>query len=209
MAKDSAGMSILCLVDANAPGIGIVPQTNLADMPLFLLTFTTAPVASVLAKGEEAEAAWARGIDEVLVATAALAAGGAGRILDLTLAYARERKQFGQAIGGFQSIAHYLADAAVQVAGARTVTYRAAAEADRGVDDRYFALMAKAKACAVYCDVSALAIQIFGGMGFTMEADPQLFYRRAKHLALMNGAPDWLEDGVAELLFDETKRIYS
>lgn len=195
---------VICVVDPSARGIEFVAQPNLADEPLMRLRFTGTPVEALLGADEDVTSAWESAFQECLVAMAALAAGGAERILEITTKYACEREQFGKPIGAFQAIAHYLADAAVQVEGARTLVYRAASAADDGDPFRHFALMAKLKACATFRSVSATAIQVHGGLGFTLEADPQLYYRRAKHQQLMYGDPAWLECRIADGLFAGT-----
>ena len=67
--------------------------------------------------------------------------------------------------------------------------------------------MAKMKACQVYRDVSALSIQIHGGIGFTLEADPQLYFRRAKHLQLMYGDPLDLQERAGDALIAGTHKV--
>ena len=136
-----------------------------------------------------------------LLSLASYAIGAAERVHEISVEYAKYRRAFGRAIGGFQSIAHYLAEMAVAIEGARTLVYEAAWCKDENRGYQHLAAMAKLQACDVFCRAAAVAIQVHGGLGYTTEADPQLFYRRAKQLELMHGGADWLEKKIAEHLF--------
>lgn len=206
-AHDHAGNPALCLVECGAAGIAISDQPNMADLAMADLRFTDTPVLAVAAQGGAALAAWDRAQTAMKIAIAAQAIGGAEKALTMARDYAATRQQFGQPIGAFQSIAHYLADAAVNVEGARMLVYRAASAADDGDPAGTWADMAKMKACQVYRDVSALSIQIHGGIGFTLEADPQLYFRRAKHLQLMYGDPLDLQERAGYALIAGTHKV--
>ncbi|MCP5395248.1 MAG: acyl-CoA/acyl-ACP dehydrogenase [Sphingomonadaceae bacterium] len=206
-AIDEHGQRLTCLLPCNAAGVTISEQPNLADLSLATVTFANAPVEQVIARGEAADIAWATAQDRMKIAIAAQAVGGAEHILEIARDYARTREQFGQPIGSFQAIAHMLADALVNLEGARILTFRAAAAMDEGEDCSTWARMAKMKAAQTFRDISAMAIQIHGGIGFTLEADPQLFYRRAKHLQLAYGEPLDLQEQVGAALFDGKHRV--
>lgn len=207
LASDTAGQNAWCLVARDAAGIERVDLPNMADLSMANVTFVQTPVLATIARGDAATAAWEQAQTAMKIAIAAQAVGGAEKALEITRDYACTRQQFGQPIGAFQSIAHYLADAAVNVEGARMLVYRAAAAADHGEPAETWADLAKMKACQVYRDVSALAIQIHGGIGFTLEADPQLYYRRAKHLQLMYGDPLDLQERAGEALISGTHKV--
>ncbi|WP_170304589.1 acyl-CoA dehydrogenase family protein [Croceicoccus estronivorus] len=206
-ASDPTGVLLLCIVERDARGISFTELPNMADLSMASVTFDNTPVMITAASGQEAIGAWEAGLTAMKIAIAAQAVGGAQRILEMTRDYACTRHQFGQPIGSFQSIAHYLADAAVNVEGARMLTYRAAAAADDGDPAATWADLAKMKATQVYRDVSALGIQVHGGIGFTLEADPQLFYRRAKHLQLMYGEPLDLQERAGAALIAGTHKV--
>ena len=207
LASDTAGQNAWCLVERNAAGIARTGLPNMADLSMADVTFTRTPVLATIARGDAATAAWEQALMAMKVAIAAQAVGGAEKALEITRDYANTRQQFGQPIGAFQSIAHYLADAAVNVEGARLLVFRAAAAADDGDPATTWADLAKMKACQVYRDVSALAIQIHGGIGFTLEADPQLYYRRAKHLQLMYGDPLDLQERAGDALISGSHKV--
>lgn len=206
---DIADQAVLAVVRPSAPGIEVVTMPNLADASLATLHFHNVRVDAVLGLDGGVDAGFEAMFDEVLVAIAALSVGGAERILEMAIAYSCQREQFGRPIGSFQAIAHYLADAAVAVEGARALVYRAVSAADEGAAFQNFANMAKLQAGKVFRDVSATAIQIYGGIGFTSEADPQLFYRRAKHLQLMYGDPALLERRIGDAVLSPAHSVYA
>lgn len=207
--RDERDELVIALVEPSAPGVAMMPQSNLAGTPLSRLCFAGTPVKAVLASAAGVESGWTRMIEEGLIALAAYAAGGAQRALEMSAEYACEREQFGKKIAEFQSISHYLADAATEVDSAWLLVYRAAFEADEGLPCGYWAAVAKLHAAKVFRDVSALAIQIHGGLGFTLEGDPQLFFRRSKHLQLILGEPAMLERRIESYLFDRGVSLYA
>ena len=124
-----------------------------------------------------------RAADGVLRATALVAAEqvGVGRgAVDLAVAYARQREQFGQAIGRFQGVAHQLADAFVGLELAWSLVLYACWAVDDGHPEATAAVhRAKAKAGEAAVFACERAMQVHGGIGITWEADPHLFLRRA------------------------------
>src|SRR5690606_20784333 len=142
--------------------------------------------AQVLAGGADISLPWRDTMFAALVPLAARAVGAARHIHDISVAYARERQAFGRPIGGFQAIAHDLAEAAVAIEGCRTLVHQAAWLHDRGRPFQAIAAMAKLQACSMFRRVSALGVQVHGGIGYTVEADPQLFYRRAKQWQILD-----------------------
>ncbi|MBM7422958.1 acyl-CoA dehydrogenase family protein [Spongiibacter marinus] len=181
-------------------------QHNHAKDALYRCDFDQLFVAEQhrLGAGEQDACCWSQWQyvnDVALLPLAAYAVGAAERIHEISNEYANYRKAFGRPIGGFQSIAHYLADIVVAIDGARTLVHQAAWMKDRGRPFSKLAMMAKLQACETFRRAAALAIQIHGGIGYTLEADPQLFFRRAKQLQLLNGEPAELERRIAEQLF--------
>ena len=139
---------------------------------------------------------------DAVVLLAAQAIGGAERALEMTVEYAKERTQFDKPLGAFQAISHYLADASTKVDGGRTLVYEAAWTRSRGGSITKLAPMAKLFACQTYRDVTAMGEQVFGGVGFTIEYDIQLFFRRAKQLQLSWWDTRHLEERVAQTVLD-------
>jgi alkylation response protein AidB-like acyl-CoA dehydrogenase len=142
-------------------------------------------------------------IDRAKVALCADACGGAQRVLELSIAYARSREQFGRPIGSQQAIQHRCADMLVRVEGARSATWRAAWCFDE--DDSLShsaACMAKAYASDAYLRVAGDGIQIHGGLGFTWEQDLHLFFKRAALSSVLFGDSAENRELVARALLD-------
>jgi alkylation response protein AidB-like acyl-CoA dehydrogenase len=133
---------------------------------------------------------------------AAQAAGGARAALELARDYANTREQFDKPLAAFQAISHYLADAVTTVDGAQTLAWEAAWARDEGRSIESLAPMAKSFACQTYRKVTATAVQIFGGNGFTVEFDIQLYFRRAKSLQLNNWDERYLNELIAAAVLD-------
>ena len=128
--------------------------------------------------------------------------GGAQRAMDITVEYAKVREQFGKPLGAFQALSHYLADGQTHVDGGNTLVYEAAWADSCGLPIDRLAPMAKLFACQTYRDVTAMCVQVHGGMGFTVEYDIQLFFRRAKQLQLTWWDSRHLEELVAAAVLD-------
>jgi alkylation response protein AidB-like acyl-CoA dehydrogenase len=137
-----------------------------------------------------------------IILLAAQAMGGAEKALEITVEYAKERVQFDKPLGAFQAIAHYLSDAATTVDGGKTLAYEAAWARSKGKPIARLAPMAKLFACQTYRDVTAMCEQVWGGVGFTIEYDIQLFFRRAKQLQLTWWDTRYLEELVASDVLD-------
>lgn len=106
--------------------------------------------------------------------------GGAEAVLTMTTDYARQRVQFGRAIGSFQAVKHPLVDMMVGVEQARSLVYGAAAALDAGLPDAEpMSRMAKAAASDVYAAAVRKGVQLHGGFGYTWECDVHLWFRRA------------------------------
>jgi len=147
----------------------------------------------------------AAGLDRVVelaaIALAAEQVGGAQACLDLSVDYAKVRKQFGRAIGSFQAIKHMCADMLVQVESARSAAYYAAWAASAGSEDlSEAAAIAKAFCSDAYYRCAADTIQIHGGIGFTWEHDAHLYFKRARADQALLGPPRAYRERVAETL---------
>ncbi len=119
-------------------------------------------------------------LDAARVLVAADAFGGARRCLDMSTAYAKEREQFGRAIGSFQAVKHQLANLAVSVEPARGLYWYAAHAYDRGLEDRAkMASLAKAHLADVFMQAARVMIEVHGGLGYTWEHDAHIWFRRA------------------------------
>jgi alkylation response protein AidB-like acyl-CoA dehydrogenase len=140
------------------------------------------------------------------VATAALCAemtGGMQRALELTVAYAKTRKQFGKPIGIFQAVQHLCADMYLETESSRSATYYAAWALEENTPDAAVSVsVAKMYASDAARNVGNRGIQVHGGMGFTWENDIHLYYRRAKASETMLGDATFHRERIARLVID-------
>ena len=167
------------------------------------LRFTGVRVAGSERLGEEGAGAapLRRALDLGAIALAAESVGGAQRCLDLSVAYAKEREQFGRPIGSFQAIKHKCADMMVKVETARSAAYYAAcAAAEDAPNLSVAASLAKSYCSEAYYHCAAETIQIFGGVGFTWEYDPHLYFKRARASESLLGTPAWHRERVARAI---------
>jgi alkylation response protein AidB-like acyl-CoA dehydrogenase len=168
-----------------------------------VLTFSGTPGRLVGQPGAAAEIV-AQAVRGGVIALAAEQVGGAQRCLDMAVAYAKVRHQFGRAIGSFQAIKHMCADMLLEVESARSAAYHAAwSAADGAADLPLVASLAKAYCSEAYFHVAASNIQVHGGIGFTWEHDAHLYYRRAKSAEVMLGTPASHREVVADLLLKD------
>jgi alkylation response protein AidB-like acyl-CoA dehydrogenase len=194
----------LFLVDPRARGVALVQQHTLGSECQYEVRLDAVRVAESDRIGEPGSGwrAWHETMLDGIILLAAQAIGGADRALEMAVDYARERKQFDKPIGAFQAIAHYLSDRATEVEGGRTLCYEAAWARANGKPVDRLAPMAKLFCCRVYRDTTATAEQVFGGVGFTLEYDIQLYFRRAKQLQLSWWDDRYLEEQVASAVLD-------
>ncbi|HXQ64636.1 MAG TPA: acyl-CoA dehydrogenase family protein [Steroidobacteraceae bacterium] len=194
----------LFLVEADAPGVAFEQQKSMASDTQYRVMFDDVPAAATQRVGAEHSGwkTWQDAMYDGIILLAAFAAGGAERALEMTVQYSKDREQFGKPIGAFQSLAHYMADAAPVVEGAKILVYEAAWAHATGKDVRRLAPMAKLYACKAFRDVTAMAQQVHGGIGFTLEYDIQLYYRRAKQLQMNWWDSRYLEELIAADVLD-------
>ena len=172
----------LFVVDAKAPGV-TVTQLKTVDMTRrqchVAFQDVAVPAAQVVG---QVGAGWPivqRTLDQAMAGLCAEMVGTGQQALDMAVAYAKERVQFGKPIGSFQAVKHKCVDMMVQVENARSLTYYAAWTVDENVPEARQAVpMAKAYCSDMCKTVTSEAIQVHGGIGFTWEHDMHLFYRR-------------------------------
>jgi len=191
----------LFLVDPLAPGVQLVQCKSLAGDTQYDVAFEDATAEPLGAAGA-GWGAWDDAMHEAVIVLAATAIGGCERAHEITTQYAKDRKQFGKPLGAFQAISHYLADALTRIDGGRVLVYEAAWNADRGRDIGRLAPMAKLFACDTFRDTTAMCQQVWGGVGFTVEYDIQLFFRRAKQLQITWWDGATLEERIASHVLD-------
>lgn len=179
--RDLKGIGVF-LVDASAPGVsrrGFTAVDGHRAAEVTLEGVRVGPEA-VLGNPEDGLPLVDRVVDEAIAALAAEAVGAMEAVHGLTLEYLKTRKQFGRPIGSFQGVAFQLADAFTTIAEAWNLCLYAAWALDvRNDDAELVAHQAKASAGRAALFAAERCIQVHGGIGITMEADPHLFLRRA------------------------------
>lgn len=139
-------------------------------------------------------------LDAALVLIAADSLGGAQKCTDMSVAYAKEREQFGQPIGQFQGLKHQLAHMALDVEPARAQVWYAAYAHDADLPDaERAAAMAKAHLCDVYIRCARAAVAAHGGIGYTWEYGLNYWFRRAAANRAWLGSPSYHRARAAEL----------
>ncbi len=190
----------LFLVDAKSPGIGLTPLKTMALDKQFevVLDKVKVPKANVLGELDKGWPIIKDLMQRGAVAQCAYMVGGAQQVLEMSVAYAKERVQFGKPIGSFQMIQQKCADMAVEVDGARFITYEAAWKMAEGLPCSLEVSMAKAWVSEAYRRATVEGQQIHGGIGFIKDHDMQLYYRRVKASELAFGDGDFHRELVAQ-----------
>ena len=194
----------LFLVDAKTPGIGVTMlKTMDQTRKLGEVTFTGVTVGADALLGT-AGGGWAlldRVVDRGKVGLAAEMCGGAQKVLEMSVEYAKVREQFGKPIGSFQAIQHKCANMLVEVESSKSITYYAAwAVANDVPEAPLAAAMAKAYTSDAYRHTAGEGIQIHGGIGFTWEHDMHIYFKRAKSSEVTFGDATWNREIVARLI---------
>ncbi|TXH05850.1 MAG: acyl-CoA dehydrogenase [Nevskiaceae bacterium] len=148
------------------------------------------------------KALWEGLVDRAALAAAAQLLGLAQRMLDLGIDYAAQRKQFGKPIGSFQAVKHHLADVAVKIEFAKPVLYRAAYAVMREQPRRSVHVShAKLAAGDAAWLAARKSIQVHGAMGYTWEADLQMFMKRAWALDAAWGERAFHKKRIADFIY--------
>jgi len=197
-ARTPAGVSLFA-VPGDAPGLTRTPLATMDQTrKQAKLEFAGTPARLVGADG----AGWAtlsKTLDLAAVALAAEQVGGAQKVLDMSVEYAKVRVQFGRPIGSFQAIKHKCADMLLEVESAKSAAYYAGWAAAEDSDELpVVASLAKAYCSDAYFHASAENIQIHGGIGFTWEHPAHLYFKRAKSSELYLGDPTYHRELLAQ-----------
>jgi len=189
-----AGISTI-VVPAGTEGFSVEPAYRkmgwrASDTHGLLFEDCRVPAANLLGERGRGLHQFLEILDDGRVAVAAMAVGVAQGCLDLSLAYARERTQFGRPIGSNQAIAFKVTDMQVAVDAARLLTYRAAWLRDQGEEFRQAAATAQLFASEAAVDATRAATQVFGGYGMMDDSPVSRFYRDAKVLEIGEGTSE-------------------
>jgi len=197
-ARSADGVSVFA-VDKGAQGyqaasLSTMDQTRKQAK----LTFDATPARLVGAEGE-GWAAVSKMLDLAAVALAAEQVGGAQKVLEMAVEYAKVRVQFGRPIGSFQAIKHKCADMLLEVESAKSAAYYAGWAAAEDSDELpVVASLAKSYCSEAYFHATAENIQIHGGIGFTWEHPAHLYFKRAKSSELLFGDPTYHRELLAQ-----------
>jgi alkylation response protein AidB-like acyl-CoA dehydrogenase len=197
-ARTPKGVSLFA-VDGTAAGLSRTPLATMDQTrKQARLDFAGVPATLVGAEG----GGWAilsRVFDLVAVGLAAEQVGGAQRVLDMAVEYAKVRVQFGRPIGSFQAIKHKCADMLLEVESAKSAAYYAMWCASQLNDELpSVASLAKSYCSEAYFHAAAENIQIHGGIGFTWEHPAHLYFKRAKSSELLYGDPTYHRELLAQ-----------
>lgn len=203
VAKGPDGLGLFA-VDGAAAGL---TRTELTTLDLTrrqaAVAFAGTP-ARLIASGAEVHDAVAHAATVGAILLSVEMVGGSQTMLDRTVAHVSTRIQFGQPVGAYQAVKHRCANMLISLEQARSAAYHGAWAIQDGVDDaRLAAGLAKAVASEAYLWVSTSAIQMHGGLGFTWEGSPQLYFKRATTDALTLGTATQHFDRVARFALDD------
>ena len=187
------------IVASDADGVAITPETSIdLTRRLSSVRFDGVRVAAGDSlPGSEAE--YFDVFHRLCVALAAESTGVAQRTLEMAVAYAKDRQQFGRPIGAYQAVSHRCAQMLLETENSRSAVYGAAWAADAEPESLHLAAsMAKAYASDAGWRVPNASIQVHGGIGFTWEHDLHFFLKRGRANAAMFGDAKWHRERVAD-----------
>jgi alkylation response protein AidB-like acyl-CoA dehydrogenase len=199
----AADAQVIVLVEDDGTGRVLTPEQ--AEVSPLASIDPTRSAARVSARGdgEELSGDVSAGVDRALVAVSSELVGVCERALEMTVAYVKERKQYGVPVGGFQAVSHRCAQMLLETETARSTAAFAAWTADADPERlAEAAAMAKAVASDAGREVTASAIQAHGGIGFSWEADVHWLYKRAQLDAVLLGGAKRHRARLAAILAD-------
>jgi len=201
-ASDPEAGLTLFLVKRDQPGMTVTPLKTISKDNQCEVAFDKVRLdaGSVLGQVDQAWPVVKAALDRAAVARSAETVGAMRATLDLTVAYAKERVQFGRPIGSFQAIQHYLADMWVDMLGTRNLVIRAAWKLSTGEPADKEVSMAKIRAGEMGRKATTVGHRIFAGIGFTMEHDLHLYHRRTVAADIAFGDSDFHHEQVARSL---------
>jgi alkylation response protein AidB-like acyl-CoA dehydrogenase len=204
-----AEAAVIVLVPDDAPARLLTP-TDCEVSPIASIdpTRSAARVSASPDAGEDLDGDAAGGLDRGLVAISSELVGVCARALEMTVAYVKERHQFGVPVGAYQAVSHRCAQMLLDTEKARSTTAFAAWTADADPERlAEAAAMAKAAAADAGREVTASAIQAHGGIGFTWEADVHWLYKRAQLDATLMGGASSQRARLAGILGERAARV--
>jgi len=198
-AKPEDGVTLF-LVDGKSPGISHTVLKTIASDKLCEVVFdqVRVPKENILGQLDQGWGMVEKVLEWATVAKCCEMIGGIQQVLEMTVDYAKERRQFDRPIGSFQVIQHYCANMATGVDGSRFVTYQAAWRLSEGLPCTKEVAIAKAWTGEASQRVIALAHQIHGAIGVTIDHDLHFYTTRAKAAEVTFGDADFYREVVAQ-----------
>ncbi len=196
----------LFLVDPTAPGVTLDQRMSISSDTQYRVDFegVTVTEADRIGSAGSGWETWSSVMVDGMILAAAQANGGCEHSLAITAEYSTQREQFDKPLAAFQSLSHYMADAMTALDGSKALNYEAAwAHSVGRAETTRYAAMTKLFAGNTYRDTTAMAQQIFGGVGFTLEYEIQLYFRRAKQLQISWNDTRRCEEIVAAAVLDD------
>ncbi|TDF85983.1 acyl-CoA dehydrogenase family protein [Pseudomonas sp. H9] len=213
--RDETDALLLFAVPADTPGLHSIALPSLDQtrrLARVVLDAVQVTEAHCLNPVSDGTALLDKALGVGAIALACEQVGSAQQSLDLTLAYISERQQFGRSIASFQAIKHRCADLMLAIECARSASFYAACVAREALADEGDPLLAgelaeaahiaKSEASETLMTCAAESIQLHGGVGFTWEYDPHLFFKRARAGEQLLGTPAWHRERLASLILE-------
>jgi alkylation response protein AidB-like acyl-CoA dehydrogenase len=192
----------LFLFEGEKPEVSFTMLKTIAYDKYCEVVFSRAKVReeNILGKYHEGWEIIMKVLEQMAIAQCALMIGGAERVLEMTVDYAKKRVQFGRPIGSFQAIQHRCANMKIDLDGAKFITYEAAWKMSQGFSCSLEVSVAKAWVNQAYQRICAHGHQIYGGIGVMKDEEMQLYSRRAKSAEFLFGDTNFHREIVAQQL---------
>ena len=190
----------LFIVDSKSPGIEMSLLKTVAGDKQCEVVFqdVNIPKAHILGKIHEGAAVIEKTLQKAAVGKSAEMLGGCHRVMEISVAYAKERVQFGKPIGVFQAVQHHCANMKIATEQSIFITYKAAWTIANDMEEAAkFAAVAKTWVSDAYKKIALIGHQIFGGTGYIVEHEMPIYSRRAKAGEYAFGNPNYQRDLIA------------
>lgn len=175
------------LVEGDAAGLGFEREDymGLRPLPLYAMALDKVSVPAAAMLADHFDPGRLLGLSRI--ASAALAVGTCQAVLDYVVPYVNERIAFGEPISNRQAVAFMVADMATEIEGLRLMVYRAASQAEQGLDCSRIAFLAHRHGIRYGMKIGTDGVQLLGGHGFTREHPVEMWYRNLRALAVLEG----------------------
>jgi len=199
--SEDEGLSLF-IIDAKSQGISYTPLITIASDKQCEVIFdeVRVPIADILGELDQGWGVVEKTLQYAAIAKCAEMVGAAQQVLEMSVEYAKQRVQFERPIGSFQAIQHHCANMLIDIDGMRYLTYQAAWLLSEGLPAAKEVAMAKAWVSQAIRRVTALGHQIHSGVGYTMDHDLQLYFRRGKAAEVIFGDANFHRELIASQL---------